>query len=353
MEVTLMSFIDATRQNFTQLPAQNYAKDGRLYFDLPKAGLLSRLFVTVVGTMTVTPGTGTAVLSERRAFNLIKRVRLIANSGASIFDVSGYGTYLINTLLRKDATPNDSFIDEGYKAEIYSAGVASGANAWKFGLEIPIAINERDPIGLILLQNNATQLTLEIEFNPEFGVNGVIAPVVVTGNAVSSFAGKVDVMMEYFTVPRNKEDYPSLNVIHQWLEQQDAIASAGAWAKSLLRGNTYMRMIHYVTLNNLLDTANVEKLRVLYNQSEVPYIINKLPQLFIQRARYGRDLPKGTFVHDWYMSSGQVSLGTSRDFINSANVTEFQSEITLASGASVPAGTSFINTITEQLIKIG
>ena len=348
-----MGFIDATRQNITQLPNQNYVKDGRLYFDLPKVGLLSRLFLTLEGVMTVTVGTGTAALSERKAFNLIKRIRLIANSGASIYDVSGYGSYLINNLLRHANEIKDSIVDEGIDSEVYSAGVANGANPWKFGLEIPIAINERDPIGLVLLQNSATQLTLEIEFNPEYGVNAVISPVVVTGNAVSSFVGKVGVMMEYFTVPRNKEDYPSLNVVHQWLEQQDAIASAGAWNKALLRGNTYMRMIHYVTLNNALNTTDIEKLRVLYNQSEVPYTITKLPQLFLQRARYGKDLPKGTFVHDWYMSSGQVGLGTSRDFINSANVTEFQSELTIASGASVPAGSSFINTITEQLIKIG
>lgn len=348
-----MSFIDATRQNFTQLPAQAYTNEGRLYFDLPKVGLLSRLFLTVKGTMTVTPGTGSATLGERKAFNMIKRIRLIANSGASIFDVSGYGTYLINNVLRKANEIKDSVVDEGIDAEVYGAGVASGANAWKFGLEIPIAINERDPIGLVLLQNNATQLTLEIEFNPVYGANAVIAPIVVTGDAVASFAGNVGVMMEYFTVPRTKEDYPALNVVHQWLEQQDAIASAGAWNKALLRGNTYMRMIHYVTLNNALNTTDVDKLRVLYNQSEVPYTIDKLPQLFLQRSRYGKDLPKGTFVHDWYMSSGQVGLGTSRDFINSANVTEFQSEVTLASGASVPAGSSFINTITEQLIKIG
>lgn len=347
-----MSFIDATRQNFTQLPQQNFQTGGRLYFDLPKVGLLSRLFVTLDGVMTVTLNGGTAVLSERKAYNLIKRIRLIANSGASVFDVTGYGTYLINTILRRDAQPDDSF-STAIKSDVYNAGVSAGANTWKFGLEIPIAINERDPIGLILLQNNATSLTLEIEFNPEYALNDVTAPVKVTGSAVASMAGKVGVTMEYFTVPRAKEDYPALNVIHQWLEQQDAIASAGAWNKSLLRGNTYMRMIHYVTLNNALSTATIDKLRVLYNQSEVPYTIDRLPQLFIQRQRYGSDLPKGTFVHDWYMSSGQVGLGTSRDFINSANVTEFQSEITIASGTSVPAGSSFINTITEQLIKIG
>lgn len=347
-----MAFIDATRQNFTELPAQPYTNEGRLYYTLPKVGLLSRLFLHISGTMTTTPGTGSVALSERTAFNLFKRIRLVANSGASIFDVSGYGTYLINTVLRKNADITSSPIDTGIKTLVYNAPVESGANTWNAILEIPIAINERDPIGLVLLQNNATQLVLEVDLNPAYGTTDIIAPIKVTGNATASFSGNIGCMMEYFTVPRNAEDYPALNVIHQWLEQSDAISSAGAFNKSLLRGNTYMRLMHYATIGGALNSAYIEKLRILYNQSEVPYTINQISQLGIQRARYGRDLPKGTFVHDWYMSNGQVGLGNSRDFINSANVTEFQTEVNIKSGTSVTAGTSFINTITEQLIKI-
>lgn len=346
-------FIDSTRQNFTELPAQSYVSGGRLYFPLPKAGLLSRLFLHISGTMTVTVGTGTAALSERNVWNMIKRIRLIANSGASIFDVSGYGTYLINNLQRYGQAPDKSIYDRNIGTEIYSAGVANGANAWKFGLEIPVAINERDPIGMILLQNDATNLVLEIDFNSEYGVTDLIAPIKVTGNSTAAFVGKVGCMMEYFTVPRAKEDYPSLNVIHQWIEQQDAISAAGAFTKSLLRGNTYMRLMHTLTTAGALNTADVDKLRILYNQAEVPYTIDQQTQLMIQRSRYGMDLPKGTFVHDWYYSNGLVGLGNARDFINSANVTEFQSEVQIASDATVTAGTSFVNTISEQLIRIG
>lgn len=345
-------FIDATRQNITELPKQSYASGGRLYYTLPKVGLLSRLFITLSGTMTTTLGTGTAALSERTVFNIFKRIRLVANSGSSIFDVSGYGTYLINTIGRKNSLLTTSPIDTGVGALVYAGGVEAGANTWKAVLEIPIAINERDPIGLVLLQNNATQLVLEVDLNSEYATTDIAAPIKVTGNATAAFVGDIGCTMEYFTIPRNADDYPALNVIHQWLEQSDAISAAGAFNKSLLRGNTYMRLMHYATIGGALNSAAIEKLRILYNQSEVPYTINQITQLALQRQRYGRDLPKGTFVHDWYMSNGLVGLGNSRDFINSANVTEFQTEVNIASGTSVTAGTSFINTISEQLIKI-
>lgn len=347
-------FIDNTRQNFTELPKQSVVEGGRLYFTLPKVGLLSRLFLRVEGTCTTVDGSGSLALSDRGVWNFIKRIRLIANSGASIFDVSGYGTYLINTLSKMGVDPDSiGDIDRGARTEVFAAPItADAANAWKFGLEIPIAINDRDPIGLILLQNNATQLVLEVEFNNCGGANNLVAPVVLTGNATAVFSGTCGVMMEYFTTPRNAADYPPINIIHQWLENQDAIPGVGAFTKSLLRGDTYMKMIHSVTLAGALNTTDVDKLRILYNQSEVPYNIDKMSQLMLQRSRYGKDLHKGCFVHDWYYSSGLPNLGTSRDFINSANVTEFQSEVTINSGATATAGTSWLNTITEKLIRI-
>ena len=347
-----MSFIDATRQNFTELPSQAYSSGGKLYFTLPKVGLLSRLFLTISGAMTVTLDAGTAAISERTLFNLIKRIRLVANGGTSIYDVSGFGTYLINHLLRKGMTPATSLIDRGIGTDVYAAGVSAGANAWKGVLEIPIAINEKYPIGMVLLQKYATQLMLEVELNAEAGANDILAPIVVASGATAAFVGNIGAVMEYFTIPRDTKDYPPLNVIHQWVEQLDSISSTGVFTKSLLRGNTYMRLVHTLTLANKLDTTDIDKLRILYNQTEVPYTISKLPQLALQRSRYGIDLPKGMFVHDWYMSNGLVGLGNTRDFINSANVTEFQTELTVNSGATVTAGQSFVGTISEQLIKI-
>lgn len=341
-----MGFIGNTRQNLTNIPAKPLVPGGRHTFDLPKVGFLSRLFVNIEGTMNVTVGTGTAAISERLAYNLIKRIRVVANSGTSIFDVSGYGTYLINRIQRGNQIVFDSLADAGTDALVYAAGVANGDNTWKLSLEIPIAINSADPIGLIMLQNNSTQITVDVDLNPEYATNGGDAPIVVTGNSVASMSGTVGLAMEYFTAPREKENYPAINVIHQWLEQKNGLTAAGAFNLSLLRGNTYMRLAHIATINNALNTTAVEKLRILYNQAESPYDVTRLTQLMLQRQRYGNDLPKGTFVHDWY------TTGNGRDFINSANVTEFQSEITIATGTSITAAQSHISTLSEQLIRI-
>lgn len=347
-----MSFLTATRQNITELPAQSY--DGnKKTFILPKVGLLSRLYLTFKGTNTIVEGTGTAAVSQYTAYNLIKRIRVLANSGASIFDVSGYGAYNINRLMGRHSVLTDSLFDSGTDALVYSAPVAANANAWKFGLEIPIAINDRDPIGLILLQNNSTMITVEVEFNDVYGTadDGTVA-VLTTGTATATIsAATVGLSMEYFTVPRNQEDYPALNVIHQYLEESQPFAVTGPQIVTLQRGNTYLQLIHMLTANSLLNSAAVDRLRILYNQSEVPYNVTGQVQSLIQRKRYGGDLPNGTFVHDWYMSNGIPNLGNSRDFINSATVTEFQSELTIASGTTV-SGVTNLRTVKRQLIQI-
>lgn len=346
-----MGFREATRQNITELPSKEYVSGGKVFFELPKVGLLSKLYLHFTATDTLTAGTGSITASERSPWNLIKRIRLVANSGAAIFDVSGYGCYLINNLLRYGHSPASTLFDRSIGTDVYNLPTTTGT--LKFGLEIPIAINDRDAIGYLLLQNNATQLVLEVEFNVAGGSSVEDNMHVLTGNATAVLsASTVGVTMEYFNVPRKSEDYPPLNVVHQWLEQKDSIVSTGTYTKTLLRGNTYMRLLHYITLNAALNTTDVEKLRIIYNQTEVPYTISKMPQLMLQRSRYGMDLPKGTYVHDWYYGNGLVSLGDSRDFINSAAVTEFQTEITIASGATLGSGTNFLNTITEQLIRI-
>ena len=348
-----MSFQIATRQNITELPAQTYDTQ-RKTFVLPKVGLLSRLFLTFKGTYTMTLGGGSAAVSQFTAYNLIKRIRVLANSGASIFDVTGYGAYLINRIQARHSILTDSLFDSGGDANVFSAPVAGGANAWLMGLEIPIAINEKDPVGLILLQNNSTTITVEIEFNSEYGLADDGSTAVLTTGAAAGVitAGTVGLSMEYFTVPRLPADYPALNVIHQYLEENMPFSATGAQIVTLQRGNTYLQLIHVLTCANLLNTAAVDRLRILYNQSEVPYNVVKSVQSLLQRKRYGSDLPVGTFVHDWYMSNGIPNLGNSRDFINSAAVTEFQSEVTVATGTTVTAGQTSLRTIKRQLVQI-
>ena len=349
-----MSFETATRQNLRPINQMDYIAGGIQVQSLPRVGYLARIHLHFSGTNTVTVGTGTAALSAKGPWNIWNRIRLQANQGTDIWNVTGYGSFLMDLLSfwrrQPDLSPDRS---ESYASTyVYSAGVANGANTWEFGLTIPIVPNERDMAGIVLLQSEMLTAQLRLEYNQLYGATFDF-PVVTTGNATAALTNATTYPeIEIFTVPADPADQPPLTTLHQTLELQQSVASTGDNVVNLLRANTYMKIIHYLALNGALDTADITRGQFRYNNSEVPYDLTIRHQLQQQRRRYGTDLPVGTWVWDFF-NQGLTNFGGGRDFVDGSSVAELQSILTIASGATLGSGNNWINTITEQLVNIG
>src|SRR5215831_15280750 len=96
---------------------------------LPKTGLLARLYLAlrgnIAGTLTVPNALGMA--------SMISRVRVVANSGLDIFNVSGSGyNYLLRNALESE------YIDPVGQS---TATTAVAAGAFNLDMVIPIAVN--------------------------------------------------------------------------------------------------------------------------------------------------------------------------------------------------------------------
>lgn len=346
-----MSFINATRQNRRKVGQLKFENGQRVGLDLPRTGLLASLYIRVKGTLTVTPGTGTAVYKTEnynKPFALLDRIRLTANSGTEIINVTGTGLAIRNMI--SEGSVMDllgSVLQSGVSnSPVYQFATASGANNVEFSIKVPVAVNERDPLGLILLQNGETLMTAGIDWA------NVANLFTLTGNAGVTFAGDAHVTMEYYSVPINKEDYPDLSLAHTILEDKTDIDSTGVKAYTVPRGNIYQRMIHRVLLNGSpAGFDDIDKLRLVYNQSESPYELEAHDMYAIQRDRYRRDLPQGSFVHD-FSYQGIAGLGGNRDLINSKAITDFQSEIVIGSGATLGTNNNKLLTLREQLVPL-
>lgn len=347
-----MAFIDATRQAIRPVGTLTYSSGGRATIQLPRTGLLSRIFLHVTGTNTVTLGTGTATLSSKGPWNLISRVKLVANQGMSIIDVDGFAAHLLDiTNAGKMYEPDDSQRASATSADIYRAGVAGGANSWDMNLCLNVTPNERDMLGLILLQTDQMACELQIDFAPISG-STFDNPVVLTGNATAAFTGSVQVYMETFTIPAATADQPDITTIYQQLQRTDPVAAVGEQRINLLRANTYKSVHHVVELNGALDSDNVTRFRLQYNNADTPYDMNRQTLQHIQRRRYGRDLPAGVFVHDLYYQ-GIPGYGGGRDLISAAAVAELSSLIDVASGATLGSGNNKVHSITSQFVRLG
>lgn len=347
-----MAFVDATRQAIRPVGTLTYSSGGRATVQLPRTGLLSRIYLHVSGTMTVTPGTGSATLSSKGPWNLLSRVKLVANQGMSIIDLDGFSAHLLDvTNAGKMYEPDDSQRAAATSADIYRAAVNSGANSWDFNLALNVTPNDRDMLGLILLQTDQMACELQLDFAPAQG-STFENPVVVTGNATAAFAGSVTVYIETFTIPAAAADQPDITTIYQQLQRTDPVAAVGEQRINLLRANTYKSITHIVELNGALNSDDVTRFRLQYNNADTPYDLNKQTAQHIYRRRYGRDLPAGVFVHDLYYQ-GIPGYGGGRDLISAAAVAELSSLIDIASGATLGSGNNKIHTVTQQFVRLG
>jgi len=298
-------FVANTRRKIVQIPTQTRpVGGGTTSINLPKTGLLAGIVLairgSVAGTLTVPNPLGFA--------SIINRVRVTLNSGIDIFNVSGAG---YNYLLRE--VVESEYIDVSGQNNARSAVTAA---AFNLDMYVPIAINMRDPLGLILLQNEQTLLTLNIDWTADTPV--------ATGATVTATAVPY---LELFTVPVDPQDFPPINIIHQTLEDQQAISGAQDWVYNWPRGNTYLQVLHGVGIG-AAGTDGFSKAQIRVNQSDylqstdIPYL-----DLEFRKLR-GRARPAGGLFFDLLGTSGLGNYGLTRDVFNSSLVTDLASVIT-------------------------
>ena len=98
-------------------------------------------------------------------------------------------------------------------------------------------------------------------------------------------------------------------------------------------------------MNTAPDTTDVTGRQLRFNSNEIPYTSTTQLDAYLQRERMVRDLPDGWFAWDLWNS------GTPRDAINTLNLNDLTSRVTIGSAATI-AGTSDIRTLMEQLVAL-
>lgn len=319
-----MSFESATRRKITQLPnLVRPAGGGVTSIQLPKAGILSKVFLAIRMTDVGVPAAPNA-LGWAAA---IRSVRLSINDGNDITLMSGVGyNYFLrwNMELEADSSPQS--------VGLTAVAVAAGVN---LDMVIPVAVNSRDTAGMVMLQSDQTTVTLTIEWETD----------AVLGGGVAVFSGTATPYLETFTVPASPADLPAFDVIHQILEESQAVAAAGDVTYPWPRGNTYLQVFHGLGLAAAAGSDLFTRYRLRVNQSD---FIQDTDQNFLSIQRNHASLTArrlGVIPIDLMSSAGLGLYDRVRDTINSALVTSLDSVIT-ATGA----GTLF--TMRRQLVNL-
>lgn len=341
-----MSFIDATRQNLQSVHSMKYEERTNTAYTLAHSGFLAKIYLRFKGKVTAKHATKTTFAKAPEApFNLADRVKFTLNGGTSMWDTSGYGCYLQNMINK-----NNYAMDYPYTA---AAGVgafkfdnkcsaAGTENDLDFTLQLNIQVNDRDLLGIYLLQTSQTQAILQVD-------NAAASVLTTDSDVPLTVNGAWYISLEYFDVPSRREDYPSLGNIHKVTEDSQPITSTGQNRFNMTRGNTYLKVINYVKMNGVANSEDVERLKLVYNTTITPYDLDARDMEMIQLTRYGRPLPKGVFVWDFFYSNGLPNLGNQRDFVNTENIADFDQLMTVASGANLGSNNNRIYMISDVL----
>ena len=346
----MAGFLESTRQNIRKAGQSAYVALGSSQLALPKVGYLARIHLHVTGVMNIVPGSGSATLSEKGPFTLLRRVRFVLGNGTELFNTSGFMASLVDKHSRINYVPESGRISAPFENQVYAAGVASGNNDWNFHLTLPICPNERDLVGLILLQAEGVTSNFIAEWQAAGGATSEF-PVVLTGNATATFTGRIDVYLETFTVPAMGEDQPPLDRVHQVIERVDPIFSVGENSIKLLEENTYLRIIHAVEIDGALSTDSVDEMRLRYNVTDVPYQIDRAMMLYLTRRAWTKDFPKGVFHWD-FMDQGYPNFGGERDLVMASGLAEFESVLQIGSGVTLGPNNNLVRTVQQQLVKV-
>lgn len=324
----------------------------RSRFVLPKVGLLSRLYVDIDGgsstayDFTAGGGTGAVAADGRGPWQIVDGITLKVNGGSGWFDVSGFAAYLINSIESADAYVQDvpgtayTTAPTDVASALFDYPAAADGQP-RFGIEVPLCLGPSNPLGMILLQNDLTTVELELRW----GILSAYA--VLAGGASATLTLTATVIAEVFDIPPADAFAaffrPMLRWAHWWREERQDVTSSGRGANIVTLDNhdTYLRVLHTLIRNSVVNTDNVTDLRLTLNRTHVQYDHDDATHLRRQRHQLGKDLP--AFLWNFFAS------GTLRDVIHADAYTDIRSELDISS----ITGTCFLLTATEKLVDLG
>lgn len=293
---------------------------GTTSWQLPAAGILKGIRLQITGAVS-------GALSAPNAFgfsSVVRRIRLVPNVGNIIFDFSGQGYHW---LLRDK-------MDEMYNPDFYVAASHGGRDpvaptTFDISMYIPVMLNQREPVGMWMLQNLQSILTLFVDWEAD--------ATVATGATVTATAVPT---LELLTVPDDYGDgsvyRPLFQRIHTILEEQETISATGDYTKTINRLGTFLQILH-ASNHGVAGADNFDHARLRINQTN--WLDDKYPDYL--NYQYSRNHPglrraPGTIQFDFMSQSGLATYSNQRDTLDSTKLTDLASVVTISSTATVP-----------------
>lgn len=321
------------------------------FIELRKSDILSKLRVRFIGSLVITPGTGTVSTTMRWPYDLLS-INFTANGQANLIACSGL------KLKVRAAIADRNFTDRGVPQTVGAATVNQGtlsksSESWGVGAgvtgltagtydvelewEVPIAEDDVQLAGSIFAQTSATDLTLNAAFRPQADL------FTLTGNGAVALTGQLIVESEKFSIPvaGNQLVLPAgLAVFHSIIESgySNQLGSGVLNELPLIgqgAGKSLLRAFRQVwagapSVPLAVNAANYTSQAWRYGSSETPesYLDGRSLRM-LNEGDYGVDIGGvwGFLAHEFAVKNGF------RDIVDMGQASELRDVIGIASGA--------------------
>ena len=335
-----------TRQYIQTLPSMQFKEGQTLSLQLPKTRFMSKLYLQVKGTFKASHASKTAFTpSVFDKYNMLKQIRLSINSGFNPYQLSGSMLRLYNMCNNyKNVNLGPDTFDTDKLEKVVS--VAGATNKVAFTLELPITINDRDTVGIIMLQNEQTLVTLNLDC--DYLKSAIMTD---TDVNISDVNVTITPVLETFSIPSVAAAVPDYSIIKVVNQQVQNVVSAGEMTISLQTALTYRKLFIYLASDTKftpIDKDFVDKFQLVFNQADTPYDIPADYVTYKNKVDYQGTIPAGCYVLDM-SSQGIPNYGGARDYIDTERLTEFWLKIRFA---NITGNSNYVYVVGEKLAKL-
>lgn len=321
-----------TRQHIQELPAlMGLGADRSVSFSLPKTRMLAKIALVVEGTLTIGTAAATA-LARFSPYSLLRRVQVSINNGFNPVNISGGELYLTNIAKHNGVVFKPVAGNERTIAPLLTIG----SHPFRFVAEMPITLNERDIVGLILLQNEETVVTVNVDIGP---LASLVTPAGTTVLSIPSLT--ITPVITTFSIPAIPQAFPDLSVLKLVQSQINEAPVSGVMTIRLPVGTTYRKL--FLDMNGIAIPGTID---VVFNQADTPYSITPRYLRALNEEMYGDELPADVYALD-FSYQGIADLGGLRDYIDTERLTEFWLRFPVADGAAGRQVTTVFETLSR------
>jgi hypothetical protein len=327
--------------------------------DAIRAGILAGFWVTISGSLHVTPSTGSVASTARWPYGLLRSGRFQANGQSNLIQADGWFLRVREYMAHRGltdrgvaqgiggASPGTSRTQGTLSLDSESWGVGSNVTAIATGtydvelsIYVPVAYEDKMLTGAVFCQTMSTTLELDLTWANLATLFTVVAPATVT------FSPTVTIEADLFTIPSDGQGgmvLPNLSAFHSYVQSKAPNAIAAGQNEIYLAGQGVGRQLMRIIWRTQNGTPNVP---LVPNATRVTnpywkYGTNTIPETWVdgRKLRYDNERDYDTDIAP-YAGFEAIDFDKTwafRDSVNEGSATTLRFGYTLAGTLSSPS----------------